>query len=803
MFKTNLKLAFRYLKKNKGYTMINVAGLAVGIATCILIMLFVKSEWSFDKMHAKSDRIHRAWLQEYYEGEIFTNVATPIPLGPLLAQNLPEVEKFTRVTNIGAPIIHNGNTFNFPVTMADSSFFEIFDFELVQGNAENPFPDKNSVILSEETARTFFGSTSPLGKTLELEVGDTRQLYTVTGVAKEIPYESSIRFRLLIPFSNAVHIWSENSRTNAWSNVSVETYILLKEGADPSVVKAKIPSFMNPLVSKNYKPGEYNVHLQALTDIHLNNDLPAGMGPVSNPLYSYILASVGILILLIACINFITLSVGRSATRALEVGVRKVLGAQRRQLIKQFWIESMLLTFVAMTIGLLLAILLVGPFNQLANREFVLRADTFTILFCLGLLLFVGLLAGSYPALVLSSFKPVKVLKGKFRTGKMGLFGKGLVVGQFVASIVMIICTITIGKQLNYLQNKDLGFEKEHIIIVPTNRGVAEGNMLGARFITSIEKNPRVVDATKSFYSMAESGWMQLGYKDENDVFRMFRFNAIDPDFVETMNLKIKEGRDFMKANPADSSAILVNEALVEQYGWKEPIGKKLPGGYPQQIVGVVENFHFESLHTQIQPAVMALKPQPFFEHSSDVSYDYSPDPRISVKFSGGNLDENVELLRSTWKAVAGDQEFDYYFLDDELNAAYEQEQRLGNIVEYASVLSIFIACLGLFGLATLVVARRTKEIGIRKVLGADVATLVRMLTKDFAFLVVLSSLIAFPLAWMVLNRWFKDFAYRIDIPLWVFVVAAMLVLIIALATVSVQSIKAALSNPVNSLRSE
>lgn len=803
MLKTNLKLALRYLTKNKGYTIINIAGLAVGIATCILIMLFVKSEWSFDKMHANSDRIHRAWLQEYYQGEIFNSTATPVPLGPLLANNLPEVETVTRVTNINAPITTEGKTFNYPVTMVDSNFFKVFDFRLVKGDLQNPFPDKNSIILTEDAATTLFGNNSPMGNTLKLEMGGEDMLFTVTGITEDVPFESSIQYDFLIPFSNAVHIYSEPVRTSAWSNVSVGTYVLLKEGADPAVVNSKIPAFMDPLVAKNYKAGEYIVTLQPLTDIHFGTTLPEEVTAPSNPLYSYILACVGILILLIACINFITLSVGRSATRALEVGVRKVLGAERQQLISQFWAESMLLTFVAMVIGIILAILLVSPFNQLANREFVLSADSFTVLFLLGLLLFVGLLAGSYPAFVLSSFKPIMVLKGKIRTGKMGLFGKGLVVGQFVASIIMIICTITIGKQLNYLQSKDLGFEKEHIVVVPTNRGISEGNMLASRFITSVEKNPAVVNATKSFYSMAESGWMQLGYTDENDVFRMFRFNAIDPDFVETMDLKIKEGRNFMKANPADSSAILVNEALVRQYGWDDPIGKKLPGGYPQQIVGVVEDFHFESLHTDIQPAVMALKAQPFFEHSSDVSYDYSPDPRISAKFSGGNLQENVELLRSTWKEVAGDQEFDYYFLDDALSAAYEQEQRLGNIVEYASFLSIFIACLGLFGLATLVVARRTKEIGIRKVLGADVTTLVGMLTKDFVILVLISSLIAFPLAWIVLNRWFRDFAYRIDIPIWVFGAAALLVLIIALATVSVQSIKAALANPVNSLRSE
>jgi putative ABC transport system permease protein len=803
MFSNYLKVAIRYLGKHKGYTFINVFGLAVGIATCILIMLFVKSEWSFDHFHSKADRIHRAWLQEFYEGQVFTNVATPIPLGPLLMDNLAEVEAVSRVTNISAPISHRQNVFNYPVTMADSTFFDVFDFELLEGDKDNPFPNKNSIILSEEMATIFFGTTSPLGETLELQLGEEKLLFTVSGLARDAPYESSIRFGLHIPFSNAVHIWSEDTRTKAWSNVSVETYLLLKEGVELAAVQAKIPSIMQPQVAEYYKSGEYNVSLQPLKDIHLNNALPAGMVPPSNPMYSYILATVGIFILIIACINFITLSVGRSTTRALEVGVRKVLGAERRQLILQFWGEALLLTFCALITGLLLAIIFLKPFNQLANRELELTADAFTLLFCFLLIILIGLIAGSYPAFVLSSFKPVQVLKGKFRTGSMGLFGKALVIGQFVASIIMIICTITIGQQLHYLQSKDLGFEREHILVVPTNQSRQEGNQLAARFITAVEKNPQVINATTSLYSLAESGWMQLGYKDEQGVFRQFRFNAIDPDFVSTMNLEIVEGRDFMRDNPADSNAILVNEALVKQYGWKDPIGKKLPGKYPQQIIGVVKDFHLESLHTSIPPAVMALKAAPFFEFSSDVTYDYSPRPRVSVKFRGGDPRAHVALLKTNWKTVAGAQDFEYLFLDDALRAAYEQEQRLGSIVQYASVLSIFIACMGLFGLATLVVVRRTKEIGVRKVLGANVTSIVALLTKDFVVLVGLAAIIAFPLAWLFLDSWLQDFAYRIDIPLWVFVSAALVVLLVALATVSVQSVKAALINPVKSLRTE
>ncbi len=803
MIKNILKVAFRYLAKHKGYTLINIVGLAVGIAAVILIALFVRSEWGFDSMHTKGDRIHRAWLKEHYQGEIFNNTATPIPLGPLLADKLPEAEAVTRIANINAPLTLDEKTFNYPVTMVDSNFFSIFDFQLIKGDLRNPFPSKNSILLTEESANTLFGKTSVMGENLELKVGGENMLFTVSGIVEDFPFESSIQFNYLIPFSNEVHIWNESTRTSAWSNVSVDTYVLLREGADPDVVNSKIPSFMDPLVAQNYKPGEYVVTLQPLADIHFGKTLPEDVPAPSNPLYSYILATVGILILLIACINFITLSTGRSATRALEVGVRKVMGAEKKQLIFQFWGESFIVTLCAFIIGLILAFLLLKPFNQLANRDFVLSADPFTLIFCFLLLIFITLFAGGYPALILSSFQPVKVLKGKIKTGKTGLFGKTLVIGQFVASIVMIICTIIIGKQLEYLQSKDLGFEKEHIIVVPTNRPGEEGNALAERYINTLEGNPQILSASKSLYSMAEFGWMQLGYTDDQEVFRQFKFNAIDPEFINTMDLEIINGRGFMKNNPADSNAIVVNEALVKEYGWQDPIGQKLPGEYPQRVIGVVKDFHIESLHNPIQPAVMALKASSVFEFSSDVTYSASPNPRVSVKFREGNLQEHMAFLENNWKEVAGDQEFRFRFLDEALTAAYDQERRLSKIVQYTSILSIVIACLGLFGLATLVVARRKKEIGIRKVLGADVQTLVATLNKEFVIQILIASLIAFPLAWLVLNRWIRDFEYRIDFPYWVFLFAAIVVLAVGLVTVSFQSVKAAMRNPVKGLRSE
>ena len=803
MLKNYLKVAFRYLANHKGYTFINILGLSVSVACCILIMLFVKSEWSFDRFHSKSGRLYRAWLEEHYKGELFINTTTPLPLVPVLQANLPEVQTACRVAAFNTLVKYNSNTFNEPVNMVDSSFFNLFDFSLKEGDIKNPFPTKNSLIITEKSAKKYFGKNQVIGKNLELQLGGDTVLFTVSGVAKNIPLESSIQFDMLVPFSNAHHIWSERTLTQAWSNVTVESYFLLKKKTAAATLNTKIASIMNPLVAKNYKPGEYNIRLQPLTDIHLNNKLPAANQPISDPKYSYILATVGILILLIACINFVTLSIGRSTTRALEVGVRKVLGAEKQQLIRQFWGEALLLTFMALIIGIGLAIVLQKPFNLLANRQLSLHINGFTILFCFILVAIIALLAGIYPAFVLSNFKPIQVLKGRLKVGGMGFFRKALVVGQFVASIIMIIGTITLGKQLNYLRTKDLGFNKEHVVIVPTNKSRREGNSLAQRFREALQKNPEIINTTTSLYSMSEYGWMTLGYTDNKNVFRQFRFNAVDPDFVNTMGLQVIAGRNFSKNNTADSNYILVNEALVKEYGWKNPIRQRLPGKYEEEVIGVVKDFHFETLHTTIKPAVMALKPDSIFRRSSDMSSNFAGQPRISVLFRSGSLQNHIASLKSAWRSLAGDQDFEYRFLDDALNAAYQQEQRLSKIVSYASFLSIFIACMGLFGLVTLVVVRRTKEIGIRKVLGADVSGIVALLSKDFIVLVIVASVIAFPLAWWALQKWLQDFAYRINIPWLAFLGAALLALVVALLTVSIQAIKAALSNPVKSLRTE
>jgi len=804
MFKTNLKIALRILARYKEYTAINIAGLAVGIACCFLIMLFVRSEWTYDAFHSKADRIHRVWLNEVEEGKVFTNTVTPIPLGPAIKNNIPDIETYCRVNN-GSGLAHYGNNrFNETVTMVDSNFFSVFDFKLAKGNINTALASINSVVLTEPVARKYFGSEDPIGKSLEIQLGENTVLYTVSAIAKEAPLESSIQYDILIPFSNARYLYAERNITGGWHQVYGETYVLLKEGATVASAEAKFPAMVKQLLGNDYKAGAYNLALQNIRDIHLNNKLPAGNEPVSNPVYAYVLAMIGMLILLIACVNFVTLSIGRSTTRAMEVGVRKVLGAERHQLIKQFWSEAVMISIFAFIAGILLAILLLKPFNSLANRELHFHFDLFTILFSIGMLGAIAVIAGFYPAIVLSGSAAVKVLKGGMQASGIGFFRKGLIVAQFTVSIIMIISTILIGDQLHYLKTKDLGYRKDHLVVIPTNKPGPEGRPLARLFMDEIAKQPQVVSSSVSMFSLLQPGWAALGYYDDKKIYRDFQMNAVDADFVGTLGLQIIKGRNFDKQNTSDTlNSMIVNEAMVKEYGWKDPIGQKLPGRYQTQVVGVVKDFNFESLHEKVKPLMLVLKPDSALRKSNDVSFPASGRPRITVRLSEGDLQAQIQLLHTAWKKTAGNQDFEYYFVDERLAARYTEETRLGSIVTAASAISIFIACMGLFGLATLVVAKRTKEIGIRKVLGASVGSIIQLLSKDFLVMVLIASLISFPIAWWAFRHWLEDFAYRVDIRWQVFGLAAVMSLVIALVTVSFQSIRAAISNPVKSLRTE
>lgn len=805
MLKNYFKVAMRYLLRNKGYTAINIFGLAIGITCCVLIMLFVRSEFSYDKFHAKSDRIYRAWVREHYDDQDdIIDINTPLPLAGALQESFPEIESTCRVFNI-VPLVKIGEqSFTEDIRMVDSSFFRIFDFALLEGNRENPFPNQNSILLTENTARKYFGNQNAIGKNIEMQLGNDKVMFSVAGIIRSAPEESSIKYNALIPFSNGKYLFSQRA-FKAWFSVNPETYVLLKEKVDAEKLSRKFPSMVKRNLGEDYKEGGYIVSLQPITKIHLDTSLPAGIEPISNPKYSYILLCIGILILLVACVNFITLSVGRSATRALEVGIRKVLGAERQQLIRQFWGEAILLTLISVIIGIALTTILVKPFNQIINRQLSFQFDLVFVGYCILIILLIGLIAGIYPAIILSGFRPVEILKGKLKLGNSsGFLRKSLITGQFVTSIAMIVCTIVIGGQLDYLQNKDLGYQKEQVVVVPTNKPRLKGVELAELYRNELMKQPQVAGATISLMSFAQTPWVTVGYSDDKNVYRSFQFNAVDPYFFKTMGIQMVAGRDFSADNPADyTSSMVVNEAMLKLFEWKDAVGKKLPGRIEQQIIGVVKDFNYQSLHTAVQPLAIVVKPDSFFRRINDINFNSPLQPRISVRLKAGNLTANLATLKQVWKRVAPDQEFEYSFLDETVAAQYRQEQRTATIVKIASALSIFIACMGLFGLATLTVVRRTREIGIRKVLGASVGNVVGLLSKEFLVLVIIAALIAFPLGWWAMNKWLEDFAYRIHIEWWVFPIAGIAALLIALLTVSFQAIKAAVANPVKSLRTE
>jgi len=805
MNKNYFKVAIRNLLRNKGYTIINLSGLAVGVAACILIMLFVKSEWSYDKFHSRSGRLYRLWLEEKEaEDKVFTETVTPIPLGPALQNSIPEIESTCRVYSFNANLKTNSvNTTTVQATIVDETFFNLFDFRIDEGNSQNPFPSPNSVVITSDFSKKYFGNSSPLGQVIQLELNDTLIPFTVTAIVNNVPEESSIKFNLLIPFSNDHYLWSEKTR-HAWHQIFNETYALMKSPVNPDAFTDKFEKFAKQVLGNGYRPGTYNLHLQPITDIHLNNALPEGIQPISSPVYSYVLSAIGIIILIIACFNFITLSIARSTSRAMEVGVRKVLGAGRKQLVIQFWTETFLFTVSAIILGLLLAILFSGPFNSLFQKNLEVSFSFSFILFIAALTIFIALLAGIYPAVVLSGFNPTEVFKGRQgATGNRGKLRHALIAVQFVASICLITCTIVVSRQMNYIQNKDLGYQKDRVIVVQTNKGGEEGSKLAELYKDELRKLPQVKSSSVSLYTLVENSWIGVGFTDVGNKYREFSANVVDADFLQTMKIELVAGRNF-KADKSDAkTGIIINESMAKEYGWKDAVGKRFPGKFDAEVLGVVKDFNYQSLHTKINPLMLASNADPINRGIENVNLSFPPQARISVLMQGGSLNENVEMLEQAWKRIEKVQAFDYNFLDETLAAQYAQEVRSNKIILVAAGLSIFIACMGLFGLTTLIVNRRLKEIGIRKILGAHVISIVSLVSKEFVVIVCIASVIAFPLAWYAMNKWLEDFAYRINISWWMLMLSAAIALLITLATVGFQALRAAMENPVNSLRTE
>lgn len=821
MLKNYFKVAFRNLTKHKLYSVINIVGLAVGIACCLLIALYVQNEWSFDQFHSQSDRIYRAWAQETTDdGRQILNTATPVVLGPTLEDNIPEVGRttyfypFSNLVKTEA----SDNPINESIVVVEADFFRMFDFDLLRGNAGSVFNNPSSVVLSEETAKRYFGDEDPLQKTLSIRLGNEFTNFTVTGIVKNTPSNSSLQYQILIPKANLKELIRERGR-QSWFNIYGSTYVMLQEGATPSQLNSKLDRMMKGVLGEDvYHKSQYTVGLQPLTDIHHNTDFPQAYASVSDPAYSYILGAIALLILLIACVNFMTLSISKSTARAREVGIRKTIGALRHHLMYQFWGEALLMTVLAFGLGIVFTEMLLPFFNSLSGTELDFHFSFLTIAVMLAGALLISLIAGIYPALILSGFQPIQVLKGKLSLSTdKSLFRQTMVIMQFTLSIALIIGTIIVHKQLSYVQTKDLGYQKDKIVVLESGIStdpqtplpeVIEKSFQRKKLLQNEIRALKEVEdvAASSFTPVQMAGWFRLGFKDDQNQNRSFHGNIVDADFIPSLGINVVQGRNFSEENTSDKNrAIIVNKALADYFGWEHPIGKRLPGPEfeDHEIIGVVENFHYESLHTPVAPLVMTMSPKLLFSGVNNVSLSNSASPRYSLKINSADLSATMAQVQQRWEKISRGAPFDYTFVDQALDSQYRREQRLSQIVTSGSILAVVIACLGLFGLASLMIARRTKEIGVRKVLGASSPNIVLLVNKEFTKLVAIAFVIAVPIAWYAMSRWLQDFAYKVDISLWIFLTAGLITLLVAWLTVSYQSIKATMINPVESLRRE
>ncbi len=810
MLKSNLTIAWRNLLRNKAFSLINIAGLAIGLGSFILIVLFVTDELSFDKYNEKADRIYRVDSDISFGGSDLKLAVNSDMMGATLKKDYPQVEQFVRFYNSsGSKMVKKGNEFinESKVCHADSTLFEVFTLPALYGDTKNALNEPNTVVITASTAKKYFGSTDVIGKTIETNENSST-LYKVTAVIKDIPRNSHFNFNFFFSMDNVEYGWGNFLSHN------FQTYILLKPGTDPREFEKNFSQVIDKYILPQAKQfiqvnsmedfkksgNRLDYSLMPLKDIHLRSDRFPELGVNSSIQYVYIFSAVAIFILLIACINFMNLSTARSANRAKEVGIRKVLGTEKVSLIRQFLTESILMAFIAMILALILVALAINYFNSISGKELA-ATDLLSPKFLIFLLLtpfVVGILAGTYPAFFLSAFRPISVLKGKINQGfRKSYLRSGLVVFQFFTSIVLIVGTIVVFRQLRFIQNKKIGFNKDQVLVI--NGTGALGNNADAF------KNE--IAAMNGVTAASFGGFLPVSNSSRNDntlstdavMTEKTGFStqvwSIDYDYISTLGMEMAEGRNFSREFGSDSTSIIINESAVKIAGLVDPIGKKLyqPDGNGSNlreytIVGVVKNFNFESLRQNIGPLVFVLGYNKWV-----TTFKVSPD----------NVQSLLKDIESKWKSMAPGMPFRYQFLDESFDNMYRAEQRIGKVAISFAVLAVFIACLGLFGLATYMAEQRTKEIGVRKVLGASVANVAVMLSKDFIKLVLVASLIAFPVAWWAMNKWLQDFAYRVDIGWWVFVVAGLLAVLIAVITVSYQAIKAALANPVESLRSE
>lgn len=813
MLKNYLKITFRVLWKNKGQTLINISGLGVGIGCCLLIILFVNDELSFDSFHAKSNRIYRAWLKlDNGNSQVSLNTITPFPLGNALQENFQEVEATVRLIPIAPWLKVGDNKYTERVSFVGPNFFQVFDFSMPDDHRANFSIEPKDAIITSSKALKYFGEEDPVNQNISIQIGQNFEDFRVKAVVANPPSNSSIQFDVLISDANLGKLYHQQRLDSDWITGFPETYVLLKEGANVSTLENKFPAFFKNVLSADFK-GKYKVGLQPLSDIHLNTDFPPSFAPIGDLTHSFILTGIAFLILFMACINFITLSIGMSLNRAKEVGLRKAIGAQRLQLMVQFIGEALLVTTLSLVLGFLVAIVSLPVFNELSGKRLFLQPDGVALLTGLFLLLIIGLLAGSYPAFVLSGLKPISVLKQKVQsTGKQAL-RKTLVGLQMILSILLISSTLTMRQQLDYVQNKDIGFDKDRLVVIGLNVPKT-GNLIevvnagfdkATQFKTELSKYPNL-EVFSSSHVFGQGKWTNIGFTDEQGVYGNFNLNIVDERFITALKVDIVVGRNFSVENPRDAEgAIIVNEAFVKKYGWKNPIGMKIPGKkfVDHEIIGVVKDFNYSSLYDKIAPLVLSMNPIVPLSGHENITINSSPIPKLIIKLPLEKTAEALTEIKAAWYKLSDNEEFSFHYVDQRLDAQYRNDQNLSKIVKIASIIAIFIGGLGLYALAALAMQSRAKEISIRKVMGASEKYLMLLLAKGYMYLIGGCIIISAPITFYFMNQWLRSFEYRIS-PGWkVFGVTSALSILMGILVISYQTISIARTNPVDAVKTE
>jgi putative ABC transport system permease protein len=811
MFPVHLRVAIRFLLREKGYSLINLIGLSIGIASLVLIFTYAENELTFNRHNLNYERIYKVftrWHEQNSDPEYFDNVTT------LFVDNvngsIPGIKNAVRFDLESALVRVGDELYDENITCTEQSFFNIFAVDVITGKPSEQFSNINSIVLTEKYAKKFFGEQNPVGRLIEVKFSDEEfNQFEIVSVIANLPENSSLSVGIILPYEYIFKQYHGESGKDKWGWQWSNSFVLLEEGADIEEVNSAIESsFSEKGISDIYAPHvKFSFPMLPLKDLHLGLDNPLGLPTDTNSTGFFVLIISGIVIFVIACINYTTLSVGRLYKRSIEVGVRKALGATRIQLTKQFWMETSLVVFIAILLGLVLAELALPLFNNLSEQVLSIDFDIKMNLFLTAIWSLIVLVAGGYPAVVMSGFSPAKAFKGEVRSSNKGRLRKTLVLIQLILSVCLISSMMIMKSQLNYLQSKDLGFSSEQVVALEVKTDGETGRQILERLRNEFSSNPDILSISGSSCAIGralnEIGWIN---RENSDIPFVYQ-NTIDYNYLKTMNIDVVEGRDYDKENLSDwNNGIIVNEAYVEHMGWAKPVGQIIPELYgSREVIGVVENFHFHDLRSGVKPLVMFWNGD-FFKKNGHRIDIYEVDwgiHYIQVRIQPEKVHQVMTSMKSYWEKDVHEAPYSYHFVDAEVEKQYREDRRIGTVVSVAFVMAMVIATLGLLGLATMQISQRTKEIGIRKVLGASANSIVSLLSKEIFYLIMVANLIAWPISYYITSKWLQGFAYKVGFNYLVFPVAGITTMVIALIAVGTLSLKVALDNPTKSLKQE